>query len=273
MNQIEKQALYDLMSKLNKEIDGRIYMTRLSWGRYLTPYRAANKEFMCHNDNALNYNLVLLPDNYLRIEIGALKKKIPMGEGMAALSDFYTVLREEYGEPSVFYITKNILGDQCINLQWMFKEKKPDESNLNDYLNNLDRIQSVIMLNNNYSYSDEMIMNKFLLPVQLLDLIGDDLENYIKYRSGKGHDSVSDNTSIDLPYPIGTYLTCSEDGKIHIDKVLRYVYDKNGLSVILTEDIFTHPRSSVEVSIDKLYSKWQLLDLSQNNSKKRVKEK
>ena len=60
---------------------------------------------------------------------------------------------------------------------------------------------------------------------------------------------------------------------LHIDKVLKYVYDKNGLSVILTEDIFTHPRSSVEVSIDKLYSKWQLLDLSQNNSKKRVKEK
>ena len=273
MNKLETQALYDLTTDLRKKIDGKVYFVKLWYGRYLSPYRVANKEFV--SGSTIDFSIDFSSGSFLRIGVSSLKNiETSIGERMAALSDFYTVLSKEYGEPKMFYITKDFLGYEHINLQWMFnkRDKKTDSTDLNEYLDDQEDIKSVIMLGNN-TYSEKMATEKFLLPAKTLPLISMDLENYIMHRGGKGQTEVDNNVNINIPYPIGTYLTCNDNGQVHIDKVLKYIYDRNGLSVIITEDIFTDPRSSIQISIDEFSSRWQVLDLSQKNSKKRVKEK
>ena len=64
------------------------------------------------------------------------------------------------------------------------------------------------------------------------------------------------NFSIEFPYPIGTYLCIEDDGVLHIDKVHEYVFSDKGVEVILVLNVFTDPRLSTRISIDKLLNNW-----------------
>ena len=74
-----------------------------------------------------------------------------------------------------------------------------------------------------------------------------------------------------LPYPVGTYLTTEENGKLHIDQVLKYIIDSDGLSVILTLDALSNPRSSIKININNLLANWNIYNKSQSKIMKRIK--
>ena len=75
------------------------------------------------------------------------------------------------------------------------------------------------------------------------------------------------NITINIPYPVGTYLITEENGVEHIDQIYEYVLDKNGLSVILKLEVFTKPRLSTRIDLIELLNKWNLFDktISTNN--------
>lgn len=74
------------------------------------------------------------------------------------------------------------------------------------------------------------------------------------------------NNKNDLPYPIGTYLSTIENGTMHIDQISQYIIDKNEISAILTLDVFSHPRSSTKININKLLAKWSLYNITENKT-------
>ena len=75
-----------------------------------------------------------------------------------------------------------------------------------------------------------------------------------------------------LPYPVGSYVTTEEDGILHIDQVHQYVYDRNGLGVILELEVLSNPRLSVRIDMKDFLLNWNIYDAPKNASKKRRKE-
>lgn len=73
--------------------------------------------------------------------------------------------------------------------------------------------------------------------------------------------------SIKFPYPIGTYLCIEDDGVLHIDQVHEYVYNENGIEVILVLNVFDDPRLSTRISIDKLLSNWTEYNIPKKKNK------
>ena len=80
------------------------------------------------------------------------------------------------------------------------------------------------------------------------------------------------NSSIDLPYPVGSYVTTNENGILHIDQVHQYVYDREGLGVILELDVLCSPRLSTRIDIEKFLSNWNLYDVSKEVTQERQKQ-
>ena len=58
------------------------------------------------------------------------------------------------------------------------------------------------------------------------------------------------NITIDIPYPIWTYVKKEENGVEHIDQIHEYILDKNGLSVILMLEVTKNPRLSMKIEIN-----------------------
>ncbi len=78
--------------------------------------------------------------------------------------------------------------------------------------------------------------------------------------------------NVQLPYPVGSYVTTEENGILHIDRVHQYVYDTNGLGVILELEVLSDPRLSVRIDMKDFLLHWSIYDTSKNKSKKRRKE-
>ncbi len=75
-----------------------------------------------------------------------------------------------------------------------------------------------------------------------------------------------------LPYPVGSYVITEEDGILHIDQVHQYVYDRNGLGVILELEVLSNPRLSTRIDMKDFLLHWNIYDAPKNASKKRRKE-
>ena len=113
---------------------------------------------------------------------------------MAALSDFYEVLSEEYGNPTVFYTTKDD-DEGFLTLQWSFinKDEEIEKFKSGKYFDDAE-IDTLIIIGkekNNiegYSLSDktkEIISRQVGLPFELLYLVDEDIESFVKHKSGK----------------------------------------------------------------------------------------
>ena len=76
---------------------------------------------------------------------------------------------------------------------------------------------------------------------------------------------------ITLPFPIGSYVATEEDGILHIDQVHQYVYDREGLGVILELEVLSNPRLSTRIDIKNFLTNWNIYDISKNEPKKRTR--
>lgn len=74
-----------------------------------------------------------------------------------------------------------------------------------------------------------------------------------------------------MPYSVESYVATEESGILHIDKIHQYVYDRNGLGVILELEVLSDPRLSVRIDIENFLTNWNIYDVSKNTSKKRKK--
>ena len=199
MNKFSKTEDCNLLaSKLKKELENKIDFDNstnieIPNGKYLSLYRINNQEDM-HYGKWLPFYLKFSKGEFLSISVGSHYSGSSIGEKMAALSDFYTILSEEYGEPSVFYTAKN-KDDELLTLQWNFnnKEKETEKLKNGTYFNDAE-IDTLIILSKKransekYSLNDQTRVNRSKqigLPFELLYLLDEDIENFVKHKNGK----------------------------------------------------------------------------------------
>ena len=174
--------------ELGKKIDFR-WSTNTAFldARYLSIYRMNNGEKMdpvFGSENSVPLHFKFCDGEFMRVCIGSNNSHEYYSEQLAALSDLYLSLREEYGEPTVFYTTRD---DDDICLQWMFTNKKEEiERFKNGTCFDDAEIDKLIVIDN----SEQTEIKRFLaenlgLPFDLLELVDDVLEDYLKHKTGK----------------------------------------------------------------------------------------
>ena len=114
------------------------------------------------------------------------------GEKMAVLSDLYSALSKEYGEPTVFYTLKND-SESLLNLQWSFVNEKDEIAKFKNGTYFDDAFIDTLVVfgeKNNFksNLSDRtrsVISSCIGLPFELLYLVDSDIENFIKHKNGE----------------------------------------------------------------------------------------
>jgi hypothetical protein len=187
-----------LASKLKKKLGDKIdfYGTtyiEIPSGNYLSLYRRNNGEHM-FNGQCLLFNFKFSENEFLRISVGSNHSGSSLGEKLAALSDFYSILSEDYGEPTVFYTTKDD-DEGLLTLQWSFINKEEEIAKFQNgtYFDDA-LIDTLIVLDKKrenvegYSLSDKtrkIISRQVGLPFELIYLADEDIENFVKHKNGK----------------------------------------------------------------------------------------
>ncbi len=200
---------YLLAGKLKKELENKIEFWGSTYqevpsGKYLSSYRRNNGEYM-FNGQYISFYFKFSENEFLRIGVGSNYRGSSIGEKMAALSDFYSILSKEYGDPTVFYTIK---GDdkEFLTLQWAFinKEEEIVKFQNGTYFDDAE-IDKLIVIGKNKenieSYNFNGTTRNFIsrqvgLPFELIYLIDEDIENFVKHKTGK-EITIPQNAKID----------------------------------------------------------------------------
>lgn len=79
-------------------------------------------------------------------------KKLSTGHKLAALSDIYEVLCKVFGEPTLFYTTKD--DEEELNLYWVFKNKEDEIKNFqNNTVFDDANIKDLIIIGESHAYT------------------------------------------------------------------------------------------------------------------------
>lgn len=186
----------ELKKKLKNKIEfcGSAYQACVS-GKYFSHYRNPHNETQYLFEKGLPFYYKFCNEGFLRIQVGSFyPHKNSMGEKLAALSVFYEVLSEMYGEPTVFYTMQ---GDEegCVSLEWSFVNKEEDIEKFKNgtffddgKIDELIIIGEEIISNSSYRLSDttkRFISKKVGLPFELIGLVDENIEDFVKYKTGK----------------------------------------------------------------------------------------
>lgn len=200
-----------LAKYLKKKMGNRIEFDGVHevWcGKYFHYHREPHSDLDFTFDDGLPFYYKFCKGAFLRIGVGSsYKHKTSVGEKLAALSNFYEVLREQYGEPTVFYTLKDD-DEGMLSLQWSFINKKEDikEFRNGSYFDDA-KINELIVIGeeknptNNPQTEKIILENKILgmlmgLPSELVHLSGEDMRDFVKYKTGK-EINVSENVMCD----------------------------------------------------------------------------
>ncbi len=149
--------------------------------------------YLNNKKELVNFYYKFNKDAFLRIGVGdnSLSSK-SIGHKLAVLSDFYRVLFKMFGDPTVFYTTKNDDQDY-LHFQWSFNKYK--DSDIEKFKNGTifddDEIKDLIIIGEsqeqNIGYqlnntTKRLISNQLGLPFELLELVNENINDFIEYR-------------------------------------------------------------------------------------------
>lgn len=200
-----------LKKKMGSKIDfyGSIYQEVIS-GSYFSDFESKHYHFY---GDGLSFYYKFCKEGFLRIGIGSFyPHNNSIGEKLAALSNFYEVLSEQYGEPTVFYTTKDD-EEGTLSLQWSFVNKEEDIQNLRNgsYFDDAE-IDELIVIGesktqtNGYQLNDttrKLIAKQIGVPFELIGLVDENIEDFVKYKTGK-EIGISEGAKID-GVPVRSY--------------------------------------------------------------------
>lgn len=149
-----------------------------------------NNGYLEDKKELINFYYKFLKDGFLRIGVGnnSLSKKT-VGHKLAALSDFYQVLSKKFGEPTLFYTMEND-DEEYLNFEWVFvdKEETIEAFKNNTFFDYNDKVKDLIIieqqdkLNEYKDLTKKLIPNQLELPFDLLSLVNENIEDFIKYK-------------------------------------------------------------------------------------------
>ena len=182
---------YELYKMLKRKMGDKIdyYGTpynALFKGEYFSPYKESKKGIPFYYKYCQNV--------FLRIQVGSSRYHQALeGEKLATLSDFYEVLSEVFGEPTVFYTTKDD-KEELLSLQWSFVNKEEDIKKFKEgtYFDDA-QIDELIVIDeskerNGYHLSDltkKLIAKRIGVPFALIPLVDENIEDFIKFKTGR----------------------------------------------------------------------------------------
>lgn len=189
--------LYKLLKKnLGNKIEyyGTPY-TALFSGKYFSHYREPHSDIDYLFKRGIPFYYKFCRNGFLRIQVGtSIYRTASVGEKLAALSDFYEVLSEEFGEPTVFYTTKDD-EEELLSLHWSFVNKEEDIEKFKEgtYFDDIETDELIIIgeprqKTEGYQLSNttrKLISKKVGVPFELLYLVDENVEDFIKHKKGK----------------------------------------------------------------------------------------
>lgn len=162
-------------------------------GKYLSSYRRNNGEYM-FDGQCMPFYFKFSKNEFLRITVSSNEGGSSLGERMAALSDFYVALSEEYGEPTFFYTIKDD-DEKSLTLQWSFVNKEDEIESLKNgtYFDDAETDTLIVLgekkensFGSDLNDKTKRIISKQLeLPFELISLVDSDIENFIMHKNGK----------------------------------------------------------------------------------------
>lgn len=178
----------ELAHIINSGIKGKIDFSwnvygQIMGGRYncLLSKDDTSFEFEIKEREQIKFSYKFLKDGFLRIGVGnnPLSKKT-VGHKLAALSDFYQVLSKNFGEPTLFYTMEND-DEEYLYFEWVFIDKKEtiEEFKNNTFFDDGGKVKNLIIIG---EQQDKFISNQLGLPIELLGLVEENIDDYIKYK-------------------------------------------------------------------------------------------
>lgn len=185
-----------LKKKMGNKIDfyGSIRQEVIS-GKYFSHYRDPHSELDYLFEEGLPFYYKFCKEGFLRIQIGSFyPHNNSVGEKLAALSNFYEVLSEQYGEPTVFYTTKDD-EEGTLSLHWSFVNKEEDIQKFRNgsYFDDAE-VDDLIVIGepriqtSSYQLRDttrKLIAKQIGVPFELISLVDENIEDFVKYKTGK----------------------------------------------------------------------------------------
>lgn len=175
---------YELTKMLRNKLNNKMHFivapyTEVVEGKYQCLDIKNYKDYDEYMKDKVLFNYKYLKNGFLRITVGEENEELSLGHKLAVLSEFYKALKEEFGEPTLFYTIKED-NESTLNLQWSFDNKKEDIKEFkNNKAFNDANVEKVILID---SYKNHN--NNIGLPYELSFLIKEDIDNYIKYKKG-----------------------------------------------------------------------------------------
>lgn len=181
-----------LKRKLGIKIDfyGNVHQEVIS-GSY---YSVMGKKWFHLYGEGLPFYFKFCKEGFLRIGVGSFYSHVnTIGEKLAALSCFYEILREQFGEPTVFYTIKDD-DEGNLTLQWSFtnKEEEIQAFKSDTYFDDA-KIDRLIVIGEAEAQIDEcklsdatkyLISKQIGLPLAMAPLVDENINEFTKYKMG-----------------------------------------------------------------------------------------
>ncbi len=197
--------LYKLLKRnLGEKIDfyGTPY-TGLFEGKYYSEYEDDDVF-----EKGIPFYVKYCKGGFLRVSVGNyIIHEASVGEKLAALSSLYEALRTEFGDPTVFYTTKNDKR-KAVSFQWSFINRKEEIQKFKDgtYFDD-DEIDKLIIIDGQKQnvegqeldeMTEKLISWQIGLPFDLLPLVDENIREFVKYKKGIEYRTIENlNTSPD----------------------------------------------------------------------------
>lgn len=144
---------------------------------------------LSRDDDSVTFSIKYCKNEILRLSVGEEVYPQTMGHKLAVLSDFYQVLVEKFGEPTLFYTLKED-EEKTLNMQWSFTNKDIDIQNFQTGTAFDDaEIDDFILFTEKNSMLQEITrqnnVNEIGLPIELIPLMEDNIEEFVKYKQGR----------------------------------------------------------------------------------------
>ena len=182
----------ELGKKLKKEFGNKIEFETSAWSGLVSgKYFSRNGRTYSYGEG-LDFYYKYCKDGFLRIQIGSYYRyNHSFGEKLAALSDFYEVLSEEFGEPTAFYTTKDD-EEGMLSFHWSFVDKEEDikKFKAGTFFDDAETDSLIIIGEekeqaNMKDQTRHFITRKIGLPFELLPLVDEHIEDFVRYKKGK----------------------------------------------------------------------------------------
>lgn len=192
--ELSKYLMKNMKNKIR--FDGGIVYQSVISGLYFSDNVSDMERMILPYKVGLPFYIKFCKDGFLRIQVGvsSFRRNNSMGERLAALSEFYEILFEKYGYPTVFYTVKDD-DEGILSLHWSFvnKEEEINDFKNGNYFDDVEIDQLIVIDERKTQSADltffdtiEKIIEKTIgLPFGLIDLVTENLDDFAEYKFGK----------------------------------------------------------------------------------------